>query len=1047
MARTIKTGLILTGDATGAVKAVELTDNQLQKLNTTGRRTQQQNKRQGESFSDVAKKASAYAAVIGGAAIAAASALVKRQLEVIDSTAKVSDKLGIATESLTAMRIQAELSGVAANTLDMGLQRMVRRVAEAAAGTGEAKNALAELNLNAAALARLSPDKQFAAIADAMSDVESQSDRVRLAFKLFDSEGVALVNTLKGGSAAAAEAAEFTEQWGLAINRVDSAKIEQANDSMTRLSAASEGFWKQLTVRVAPAITGVASELLEFSSGFGTAQEQADSAFNAIARGAGVVADIGRGLQVVWKGVTVIVAEWWATVAQALASVDSWITALLNKLPGWAGGGTFSESDLLQGVTAALRNTSDDLSSELDDLINKAMPSELLAQKIEEWEREATEAAKKVAEESNVAAGLITEDLSAVSQAVEKTTTKSVDKVKKDAPAAANDFAKAWEEATKRIDSAFADVWRGTFDSFSSFSDRLKDGFQQLLGELAHRATTQPILISLGLGASGSAFAGTGGGNLLAGGGGGGLGVSNISNLFSLRNLLSGPNAGLTGLTDAAINTLFNLGFQDSAVFLGNSLQSISGLPGGLVGGGLITGGAGFAGGALGSRLGTGLFGKTPNSAIGSTVGGVGGALAGSSLAALGSFGGPIGAFVGAAIGGILDAAFGGDGKKRVALGVRAGADVPGAVTAASGLQLSTYTKRVGQEGVDAANNLLQAFLAIDQTLTGALAQRGVGVNLAGASLVGKSAAFGSVPGGDFFGSATYNRVSPEQLEQAADNFTKAWIQAVTQQIPYSLSSVLNVVEQDADTLTGTLLGLVNIFNRMETSGTDILETARELAEVANRSLFESYTEQTEAAIRLAGAYDGSVESLQAFEAAMIAQRDTAFLVAQQIQQAQASVASTFGGARDRIFESLLSEEELYTLRRSQIADLSQELANSLDPGRIDEISRQIASLSQSAFGVLDQGQREAVGVELLAFLSQTERLAATRLNLAGEGVTTGVRQVDAAFDDSVERLLDASRMQQNAAQTFSDAMQAWLAWLQQNTGFVPAQTPAEVNA
>ena len=156
------------------------------------------------SFSDSAKVAVtkarreiSRAGVAIGAASAAVTAatavMVKQQMASIDQMAKFADRIGITTQALAGLRHQAELNGVAQNQLDTGMQRMVRRVAEAAQGTGEAKNALAELGLNAQKLAAMRPDQQFAAIAEQMKNVDGQSNRVRLAFKLFDAEGVGMV--------------------------------------------------------------------------------------------------------------------------------------------------------------------------------------------------------------------------------------------------------------------------------------------------------------------------------------------------------------------------------------------------------------------------------------------------------------------------------------------------------------------------------------------------------------------------------------------------------------------------------------------------------------------------------------------------------------------------------------------------------------------------------------------------------------------------------------------------------------------------------------
>lgn len=105
-------------------------------------------------------------------------------------------RLGASVEGLQQIKLAAELSNVEFGQVSMGMQRMTRRVAEAAQGMGEAKGALLELGIDAAALKEMLPDEQLRIVAERLSDVEGQSDRVRLAFKLFDSEGVSVVQML-----------------------------------------------------------------------------------------------------------------------------------------------------------------------------------------------------------------------------------------------------------------------------------------------------------------------------------------------------------------------------------------------------------------------------------------------------------------------------------------------------------------------------------------------------------------------------------------------------------------------------------------------------------------------------------------------------------------------------------------------------------------------------------------------------------------------------------------------------------------------------------
>jgi hypothetical protein len=200
----------------------------------------------------------AAAGLVVASAGAAFANLTRQSFATIDSLGKTADKIGLTTEALAGLRHAGELTGVAQNTLDQALQRVTRRVAEAAKGTGEAKGALQELGIDAKKLVNLPLDVQMGIIADQMNLVENQADRVRLSMKLFDSEGVALVNTLKLGSSGLANAAIEAEGFRLAVSRIDAQKIEDANDAISRLGAAIKGLANSVAVSIAPIVEELA---------------------------------------------------------------------------------------------------------------------------------------------------------------------------------------------------------------------------------------------------------------------------------------------------------------------------------------------------------------------------------------------------------------------------------------------------------------------------------------------------------------------------------------------------------------------------------------------------------------------------------------------------------------------------------------------------------------------------------------------------------------------------------------------------------------------
>ena len=202
-----------------------------------------------------------FGAALAGAATGALVVLTKRSFKAMDATVKFASRLGLATDELIGLRLAAELSGVGMATLDMALQRMTRRIAEAAQGTGEAKAAIAELGLNAQRLAESGPAKAFADIAEAMQRVGSQSDRVRLSFKLFDSEGVALVNTLKFTRKELEAIAKKAKVLGLTFSEKVAVSIVKANDAVTDMTASFRGLGRTLAGKLSSQVTDIANTI------------------------------------------------------------------------------------------------------------------------------------------------------------------------------------------------------------------------------------------------------------------------------------------------------------------------------------------------------------------------------------------------------------------------------------------------------------------------------------------------------------------------------------------------------------------------------------------------------------------------------------------------------------------------------------------------------------------------------------------------------------------------------------------------------------------
>lgn len=125
----------------------------------------------------------------------------KQALKAAADIGVTADKIGISVEALQELRFAADQAQVEQRTLDMALQRFSRRVGEAAQGTGELLGVVKQYNIavrdgegRQRALEEILGD-----YAEVVRNAESDQERLRLAFKAFDSEGAVLVNVLRQG--------------------------------------------------------------------------------------------------------------------------------------------------------------------------------------------------------------------------------------------------------------------------------------------------------------------------------------------------------------------------------------------------------------------------------------------------------------------------------------------------------------------------------------------------------------------------------------------------------------------------------------------------------------------------------------------------------------------------------------------------------------------------------------------------------------------------------------------------------------------------------
>jgi uncharacterized protein Yka (UPF0111/DUF47 family) len=419
------------------------------------------------------------AAALGGAAI-------RSIVSSADEMQKLSQRLGISTEALSQLKHAADLTGVSFNTMTSGLQRMTRNVAEAAQGTGTAVKALQELGVSALDLNRLSPEQQFEVLAEAMKGVENQSDRVRLAIRLFGNDGAALLQTMEGGADAIRAMRIEADELGLTLSQTEADAIASMNDAFGRMTSAIMGAVRSLVAFFAPALEAIADFLTRVFVGSVRLTKRIFQEFIAF------------------------VLQAYGKVVESIA----WMSEKLSFLPGAAGDAMAELARSLRNhaeVFSMVETKTDDLASAQHKLNIQFKETDRLMEKIRRNPVKTTDSGDS-AKRSREAAEKTRDHI-----------TQSIDEIEQ-----------AGKRGAEQLEDSFLNALMGVEGGFRSLKDTVRHVLMDINKALMKDALDH---FGIGSGAGGSGIFGNilgGISGLFKGGSGGGLGglFSGIGSLF-----------------------------------------------------------------------------------------------------------------------------------------------------------------------------------------------------------------------------------------------------------------------------------------------------------------------------------------------------------------------------------------------------------------------------------------------------------------------------------------------------------------------------------
>ena len=245
--------------------------------------------------------------------------LVKGAIDSADAFGKMSDQTGIAANTLQAYVNAGKLAGVSQETIDRGLRRLAQSMREADQGVATYSDSFDSLGISVRATdgTLKSSEQVLGEISDKFAELPDGATKAAISMEIFGRSGASLINLLNGG------AASLTE-FNYAVSNEFAQNAEFFNDQIATLAIKFDGFRKQLTDALLPALNTIVSVFSDLFS----ADNDFTGFFNAM--------EIGiRGISIGIFATIKLVDEVIRIIGRLAQRVQNFVKGVIDSIPKW----------------------------------------------------------------------------------------------------------------------------------------------------------------------------------------------------------------------------------------------------------------------------------------------------------------------------------------------------------------------------------------------------------------------------------------------------------------------------------------------------------------------------------------------------------------------------------------------------------------------------------------------------------------------------------------------------------------------------------------
>lgn len=210
---------------------------------------------------------------IGGGVAAIGASITGPLLAAVNSFAgagdelnKMSDRTGIAVSALSELKYAAAQSGADLATLEGGMRKMQDSLGEAAKGSDSAIAKFTALGLSVTDLMAMTPDQQFKAIAQGISEIQDPALRTAATIDVLGKSGTNLLPMMLAGKAGIEQLEDAGRKLGVTMSKEDANAATLFGDTMADLQTTIMSVVNAAGAALAPMLTDVLKIIIDVAS-------------------------------------------------------------------------------------------------------------------------------------------------------------------------------------------------------------------------------------------------------------------------------------------------------------------------------------------------------------------------------------------------------------------------------------------------------------------------------------------------------------------------------------------------------------------------------------------------------------------------------------------------------------------------------------------------------------------------------------------------------------------------------------------------------------